>query len=61
VEARLGLAWGVADEDPVEVRLRFHDAAAVARLRESRWHPTQRERELPDGGLEVTFTVGGTR
>ena len=53
-------AWGVVGEEPVEVRILFHDSAAAARARETRWHPSQQEIERPDGTLEVAFMVGGT-
>ena len=56
---RLRHAWGISDEDPVEVRLRFHDPAAAARARESHWHPTQREIVHADGTVDLTFEVGG--
>ena len=56
---RLRHAWGISDEDPVEVRLRFHDPTAAARARESHWHPTQREMVHADGTVDLTFEVGG--
>jgi predicted DNA-binding transcriptional regulator YafY len=56
---RLRHAWGISDEDPVEVRLRFHDASAAARARESHWHPSQREVVHADGTVDLTFEVGG--
>lgn len=59
--ARFKHAWVVADEAPVTVRLRFHDHAAAGRARENRWHPTQREVVLPDGGLALEFVVGGVQ
>jgi proteasome accessory factor B len=59
VAERLRHAWGVSDEDVVEVVLRFHDAAAARRARESRWHTSQREVENDDGTVDLTFDVGG--
>lgn len=59
IAERLRHAWGVSDEDLVEVRLRFHNAAAAARARESRWHPSQREEEREDGESDFVFEVGG--
>lgn len=59
VAERLRHAWGVSDEALVQVRLRFHDAAAAARARESRWHPSQREEVGEDGGADLVFEVGG--
>lgn len=45
-------AWGVwtTGEQPVEVVLRF-SAQAAARVRESRWHPSEETQRLPDGQL----------
>ena len=56
---RFRLAWVVADEAPVEVRLLFHDGPTATRARESRWHPSQQAIDRPDGRLELRFTVGG--
>lgn len=56
--ARLDTAWGVwlSDDPPVTIRLRFAPAAA-GRVRETRWHPSQRLTDTSDGGLEMTLTV----
>jgi predicted DNA-binding transcriptional regulator YafY len=45
-------AWGIwtTDGEPVEVALRFVPQAA-ARVRESRWHPSERLEPQPDGSL----------
>ncbi len=45
-------AWGIwyTDEAPVEVRLRFSPRVA-RRVRETRWHPSERIEEKPDGSL----------
>lgn len=45
-------AWGIwyTDEAPVEVVLRFHPRVAL-RVRETRWHPSQRIEEQADGYL----------
>lgn len=59
IDARLSHAWGVSDEDVIEVHLRFHDAAAAARARESRWHSSQREHARADGTVDITYEVGG--
>jgi predicted DNA-binding transcriptional regulator YafY len=53
-------AWGVMDEARVEVHLRF-SAAAALRVRESRWHQSQRLVERHDGGCELLLTLGGVR
>jgi predicted DNA-binding transcriptional regulator YafY len=56
---RLRDSWIVTDEEPVEVRLLFHDPSAAERARENRWHTSQRAIERPDGKLELRFTVAG--
>jgi len=49
--ARFEQSWGVFDDEPVEVRLLFHDAAAASRARETLWHSSQVEVSRPDGRL----------
>jgi proteasome accessory factor B len=52
-------AWDIiADQDPVEVVLRF-SAAVSSRVREARWHPTERVEEQTDGSLLWRATVAG--
>src|SRR5207247_336903 len=54
------LAWDIiADQEPVEVVLRF-SAAVASRVREARWHPTERVEIEPDGSLTWRATVAGT-
>lgn len=50
--AKLRTAWGVmyGDDAPVRVRLRF-DQAVSRRVRETRWHPSERLTETADGLL----------
>lgn len=50
----LQYAWGIwrpSDRAPQIVRLRFSPAVAP-RVRETTWHPSQKIRDLPDGGAE---------
>ena len=58
-QKRLRDSWIVTDEEPVEVRLLFHDGPAARRARESRWHGSQQEIQRQDGKLELRFTVAG--
>jgi predicted DNA-binding transcriptional regulator YafY len=48
----LGQAWGIwfTDEEPLEIKLRF-SARVAARVRETRWHPSEQVSELEDGSL----------
>jgi len=60
IEGMFGLAWDIiADQEPVEVVLRFSPAVAT-RVREARWHPSQVVAEEPDGSLSWRATVAGT-
>lgn len=56
---QLSKAWIVSDEDPVSVRIRFHDKVAARRALENRWHSSQVEKHLADGTLELSFEVAG--
>lgn len=59
-EEELSLAFGnVLDGEPVNVVLRFDKSSKEFLLRK-KWHPSQQTKELKDGRLEMTFTVGGT-
>jgi predicted DNA-binding transcriptional regulator YafY len=61
-DAWLANSWGIWSPDagtpPTRIRLRF-SAAIAHRLREAIWHRSQVLTELPDGGLELAFTVNG--
>jgi len=55
-------SWGIMqtrEADLVEVRLRFLPEVA-GRVRESRWHPSQRLDEERDGAVVLTVRVAGT-
>jgi predicted DNA-binding transcriptional regulator YafY len=61
VERRLAAGWDmIADQPAVEVVLRFSSAVA-ARIRETRWHPSERIEPAPGGGLRWRATVSGTK
>jgi proteasome accessory factor B len=52
-------AWDViADEDPVDVVIRFSPAVA-RRVAETRWHPSQQEEAQSDGSLMWRANVAG--
>jgi predicted DNA-binding transcriptional regulator YafY len=60
LEADLRKGWDIiADQPPVEVRLRF-SAAVADRVLETRWHPEQRTERQADGSLLWSTTVSGT-
>ena len=60
VQEGLGRAWGViADQEEVEVELRF-DAAIAGLVTETTWHPTERVTHEPDGSVIWRARVPGT-
>ena len=60
IEDALGAAWDIiADQPEVEVELRF-DAALAPRIREARWHPSEKVSVESDGALLWRARVAGT-
>ena len=60
VQAELGRAWGViADQEEVEVVLRF-DAAVAGLVTETTWHPTERVERQADGAVVWRARIPGT-
>lgn len=55
---KLEQSWDVwlADDTDVAVKLRF-DAEVARIVEETRWHPSQENRPLPDGTVEVSFLL----
>ncbi len=59
VQAMFDRAWDIiADQEPVDVVLRFSPSVA-ARVQEARWHPSQRVEVEPDGSIVWQATVAG--
>ena len=58
-EEQLQRAFGIVDEQIMEVRVRFSPAVAHT-VRERLWHPSQRVAEEADGGVLLSFAAGGT-
>ena len=59
LERDLRRGWDIiADQDPVEVVVRF-SAAVADRVAETVWHPDQRLKREPDGSLEWRTVVSG--
>lgn len=57
----LAPSWGIYDEDPVEVVVRFPLKVRELLERKAKWHPSERRKVLDDGGIELTFTVAGVQ
>ena len=51
-------AFGVSQQDPINIVLRFR-ADQAPYVRERIWHPSQKLTELPDGGVQLAFRAGG--
>jgi predicted DNA-binding transcriptional regulator YafY len=51
-------AFGLVWEDPMTVVVRFREDQAPY-VKERTWHPSQSFRDLPDGGVEMTFRAAG--
>jgi len=52
-------SWGIYNEDLVDVTVRFTARVADYILRKKQWHPSERRNVLPDGSVELTFTLAG--
>jgi len=50
----------VFTEELVRVKVRFHKSL-TRYLLEGRWHLSQKNKNLKDGSLEITFEVAGTK
>ncbi|KAF0217905.1 MAG: helix-turn-helix type 11 domain-containing [Geobacteraceae bacterium] len=57
-EQQFRTAFGIVDETPLKVRVRFRPTLAQM-VRERLWHPTQKVKRQKDGSVELTFTAGG--
>ena len=53
-------SFGMFTEDLVRVKICFHKSL-TRYLLERRWHPSQKNRKLKDGSLELTLQVAGTK
>jgi predicted DNA-binding transcriptional regulator YafY len=53
-------SFGMFTEELVRIKVRFHKSL-TRYLLERRWHPSQNNKKLKDGSLELTFEVAGTK
>jgi predicted DNA-binding transcriptional regulator YafY len=60
LESYLRHSFGMMREDIVRVRVRFQKSL-TRYLLERRWHPSQKNKKLTDGSLELSFEVAGTK
>jgi len=56
----LSRSWGIYTQPTTEVVVRFSRYAARWIKRKEKWHPSEKRRVLPGGGIELTFRVAGT-
>jgi len=57
-EKQFSEAFGIVNEAPLPVRLKFSAAIAHA-IVDRTWHPTQKIKKLRSGEVELSFTAGG--
>lgn len=60
LEKYLRHSFGMFTEELVRVKVRFHKSLTRVLL-ERRWHPSQKNKKLKDGSLELAFEVAGTK
>jgi predicted DNA-binding transcriptional regulator YafY len=60
LEDYLSHTWGIIDGEEEKIVVRFKKEAADYILRRESWHPSEKRKVLPDGGVELTFVVAGT-
>ena len=56
----LGSAFGLVDEEPMDIRVRF-DAEIAHLIRERHWHPTQELSVQGDGSVVLSLQAGGVK
>jgi predicted DNA-binding transcriptional regulator YafY len=56
----LASPWGIIDGKEARVTVRFRKKISDFILRKDQWHPSEKRTILPDGGVELSFTVAGT-
>lgn len=59
INAHLSNSWGIHDNDPVDVTIRFTSKVAEFITRKDKWHPSEKRKLLPNGDVELAFTVAG--
>jgi predicted DNA-binding transcriptional regulator YafY len=52
-------SWGVYDDPPVDLTVRFSPKVAGYILRKDKWHHSEKRKILPSGGVELSFFVAG--
>lgn len=60
LEEHMSRSWGIWNEEPVEVKVRFSAKVADHITRKPKWHKSEKRELLPSGEVELTLTVAGT-
>ncbi|PIV40744.1 MAG: hypothetical protein COZ31_08780 [Nitrospirae bacterium CG_4_10_14_3_um_filter_44_29] len=60
LEGHFSLSWGIYDDNVVDVTVRFSSKVAEYITRKEKWHPSEKREILPNGDVELTFSVAGT-
>jgi predicted DNA-binding transcriptional regulator YafY len=59
LEEYISTSWGIVHEDPVEIKVLFRASVSEFILRKEKWHTSEKRKILPNGDIELTFTVAG--
>jgi predicted DNA-binding transcriptional regulator YafY len=59
LKAHLSSPWGIIDGKEARVTVRFKKEIADYILRKDMWHSSEKRTILPDGAVELSFTVAG--
>lgn len=59
LEQHLSNSWGVSDNDPVNIKLRFTAKVAEYVTRRDKWHKSEIRNILENGEVELSFRVAG--
>ena len=60
LNAYLSHTWGIIDGEEVNIKVRFNANVADYILRKDKWHSSEKRNILPNGDVELSFTVAGT-
>lgn len=59
LKGHLAHSWGIYDGKDVDVTVRFSAKVADYINRKDKWHPSEKRTVLPNGDIEMSFTVAG--
>ena len=59
LEEYISSSWGIIHEEPVNITVRFKSDVVEFIRRKEKWHPSEQRKVLPNGEIELTFTIAG--